>query len=322
MSRSLIIFGQGAIRCHPYVFSEIESIRNNDLHAFDGAIWGHFGFILSNLIKSIVFAFTDARLTSAPRDATRRYYQIIHRYSSNLAFLADFSMIMLGGELKRKEKLSARLGDILSYLYLASAVLKRFHQEGEIMSDLPLVDWSCQQLLHECELAFQGVIANFPSKWARVALKMILQPWGSQRPKPSDSLGHKLSILLTEPNDTRSRLSRLTFCEAIENCPVGKLEDAFHKICAVEELEKRVQRAVKGGILLSLTLLEQINEATTHGVLSKEEAQRLREAELARQQVIAVDDFDTNELSRHVDVLGVRSQKKIKNQDDLSIEVN
>ncbi len=321
LSRSLIIFGQGAIRCHPYVFHEIESIKNNDLHAFDQAIWGHFGFILSNLSKSMVFAFTDARLTSAPSGVTQRYFQIIHRYSSNLAFLADFSMVMLGGELKRKEKLSARLGDVLSYLYLASAVLKRFHEDGELATDLPLMHWSCQQLFHECELAIQGVIANFPIRWARFALKLILQPFGNQRRKPSDQLGHKLAVMLTEPNETRTRLSRLTFSEAIENCPVGRLEEAFHKICAVEELEKKVQRAVKSEVLQSLTLLEQIDEAVSHNILSGEDAQRLRDAELARQQVIAVDDFSTNDLSRQWDKTEVKSKKKIPNQDDVHIEI-
>ena len=301
LSRSLIIFGQGAIRCHPYVFHEIESIRNNDLPAFDKAIWGHFGFILSNFTKSVVFAVTDARMTKAPSGATHRYYQLIHRYSSNLAFLADFSMIILGGKLKRKEKLSARLGDVLSYLYLASAVLKRFHQDGEPMTDLPLVDWSCQQLFHECEIAIQGIIANFPMRWARMTLKIILQPFGRQRHKPSDQLGHQLAILMTEPSETRTRLTRLTFCEATEYCPLGRLEAAFHKICAVEDLEKRIQRAAKEGTLQSLTLLEQLEEAVDQDVLTQEEADRLRDAELARQEVIAVDDFNTHELSRQTD---------------------
>ncbi len=198
LTRSLIIFGQGAIRCHPYVFREIESVRTHDLDAFDQAIWGHFGFILGNLTKSILFALTDARMTKAPAAVTKRYYQLIHRYSCNLAFLADFSMMTLGAELKRREKISARLGDVLSNLYLASGVLKRFHDDGEPMGDLPLVDWSCQQLLHQCELAIQGVIANFPSRWARVVLKIILQPFGSQRRKPLDKLGQKLARILTE----------------------------------------------------------------------------------------------------------------------------
>ena len=321
LTRSLIIFGQGAIRCHPYVLKEIESVRNNDLQLFDQAIWGHFGFILSNLIKSMVFSVTDGRMVKVPSSEASRYYQLIHRYSSNLAFLADFSMVTLGGELKRKEKLSARLGDVLSYLYLSSAVLKRFHEDGEPMTDLSLVDWCCQQLLHECELAIQGVIDNFPMRWARVVLKLILQPMGHQRHRPSDKLGAKLASILTKPNETRTRLSRLAFADALENCPLGRLEDAFNKICAVDDLEKKVQRAVREGTLKSLTLLEQIDEAELQCVLNKEEAQRLLEAELARQQVIAVDDFNTNELCRQVDSAEVPTKTKITNQGDVTADV-
>ena len=298
LSRSLIIFGQGAIRCHPYVFREIESIRMHDLKGFDQALWGHVGFALANFTKSILFALTDARMTKAPDGVVRRYYQLIHRYSSNLAFLADFAMMTVGGQLKRKEKISARLGDVLSNLYLASAVLHRFHQDGEPITDLPLVDWSCQHLFHECELAFEGIIANFPVRWARIPLKIILQPWGRQRQKPSDALGSSLAKLLTEPSEVRSRLTRLAFHEASSNCPLGQLEEAFNKLCMVDSLEKKVLRAVKEGALQSLTLLEQIKEALEHGLLSQDEALQLTDAEFARQHVIAVDDFSDHELRR------------------------
>lgn len=304
LSRSLIIFGQGAIRCHPYVFSEMESVRLHDLTQFDTAIWGHFAFILSNLTKSIVYSVTDARWSKTPSVTVKRYYQLINRYSSALAFLADFSMISLGGELKRKEKLSARLGDVLSNLYLISAVLQRFYQDGEPASDQPLVDWSCQQLFHEIELAIKGVIDNFPGRVSRIVLKLILQPFGSQRHKPSDKLGKTLAQILTSPNQTRARLTRLVFAEPLPNCPLGRLEDAFLKICAVEELEKKVIHAVKKGALKSLTPLEQIEEASFNGVLSFDEAAQMKAAELARQAVIAVDDFSHEELYRAAKIIG------------------
>lgn len=319
LSRSLIIFGQGAIRCHPYVFREIESIRNNDVNAFDQAIWGHFKFIISNLTKSIVFAFTDGRFTRAPKTTTHRYFQLIHRYSSNLAFLADFSMIILGSKLKRKEKLSARLGDILSYLYLISAVLKRYHQDGEPLSDRPLVDWSCQHLFHECEVAIQGVIENFPVRWGRALLKILLQPFGHQRPKPSDKLGHQLAMLMTEPSEARQRLSRLTFCEPIDNCAIGRLEEAFNKICAAEELEKRVLKAVKSKKIHAIGALEQVEEAVSLGLLNEEEAFQLRDATLARQEAIAVDDFSTSELCRQVESEEGKTKKKISKQGEVSV---
>jgi len=296
LSRSLIIFGQGAIRCHPYVLKEIESIRHQDLKAFDASIWGHVGFFLANIIKSWVFAWTDARGTSEPVVKTRRYYQLLYRYSSHLAFLADFCMITLGGELKRKEKLSARLGDLLSALYLASAVLKRFHQEGELDSDLPLVQWCSQQLLHECEAAIDGVIANFPHRWGRILLTFLLQPLGRQRRKPSDKLGQQLAKILSTQNDARKRLTRFVFAEPSALCPLGYLEEAFKKISAVEPLEKKITEAVKAGRLKTLTLFLQIDEALSQGLITKAEAKALQEAEEARQRVIAVDDFSETEL--------------------------
>lgn len=300
LTRSLIIFGQGAIRCHPYTFREMESVRQNDLRAFDEAIWEHLASFFSNTTKTLVFAFTDGRGSKAPEGSAKRYYQLLHRYSSALAFLADFSMITLGAKLKRKEKISARLGDVLSNLYLASAVLQRYYQDGEPIEDLPLVDWSCQQLFHETEEAIQGVITNFPARWARVLLKIILQPFGNQRHKPTDRLGQKLAQMLTRPNETRSRLTRLVFTESLSNCPLGHLEATFHQLCAVEELEIKVAQAMKQGTIKSLTLVDRINEAELHGVLSHDEAVQLKIAELERQAVIAVDDFSHEELTRDV----------------------
>ncbi|STX51829.1 acyl coenzyme A dehydrogenase [Legionella busanensis] len=316
LTRSLIIFGQGAIRCHPYVYKELESIRRKDISAFDKAFWGHAGFIAANFVKSMVFIFTDGYLTYAPQSRAKRYYQLIHRYSTNLAFTADFCMAILGGALKRKEKISARLGDVLSHLYLASAVLKRFHEDGEPVAQLPLVEWCCQQLFYECEVALHGVITNFPSAWGRIFLKLILQPFGNLRQKSSDKLEHKLAQIMMEPSEVRTNLVKSVFSEAIPNCPIGRLEEAFKKICSVEAIEKKISRAVREGQLHSLTLLEQIAEAEKIGILNTNEAAQLQEAELARQEVIAVDDFNDEDLRRvGVNPRLVKSQKKAVNFD-------
>lgn len=300
LTRSLIIFGQGAIRCHPFVYKELESVRAHDMKAFDEAFWGHTGFVLANFTKSVLFLFTDARFTKAPSSRVKRYYQIVHRFSTNLAFTADFCMATLGGELKRKEKISARLGDVLSNLYLASAVLKRYHDDGEPLSDLPLVEWCCQQLIFECDMALKGVIANFPQRWARAFLKIMLQPFGSQRLYPSDRLGRTVAQLLIQPNETRQRLTRYVFTEPLANCPIGKLELAFNKICKVEALERKIAKSVKEHVLHSLTMVEQIAEALQQGLIDQQEADALNDAELARQGVIAVDDFNDDELRRAV----------------------
>ncbi len=321
LTRSLIIFGQGAVRCHPYVFRELESVRNNDLTEFDKVFFGHVGFVIANFTKSLIFAWTDAWMTKAPPSSVKRYYQLIHKYSTNLAFLADFSMAVLGGGLKRKEKLSARLGDMLSCLYMASAVLKRFYEDGEPQADLPVVQWSCQQLLHECESAMQGVIINFPARWARIVLHLILKPLGNRRNKPDDHLGHKLARILIEPNETRTRLTRLVYREAGENCPLGRLEEAFLKICAVEELEKKVMKAAKDHVLKSLTFLEQITEALHCEIITTDEAKQLEEAELARQAIIKVDDFADDELRRPSPASDLKSRGKMIAKDDLETEI-
>nr|WP_115317029.1 acyl-CoA dehydrogenase [Legionella birminghamensis] len=321
LTRNLIIFGQGAVRCHPYVFKELESVRENNLAAFDEAFWGHAGFVMANLAKSIVYAFTDGRFSKAPTSKAKRYYQLINRYSANLAFTADFCMGILGGALKRKEKISARLGDVLGNLYLASAVLKRYHTDGEPAADLPLVEWCCQHLLHECERAFRGVLTNFPVGWGRILLKMIIMPFGSKRHYPSDQLGHALAKLMSEPNETRDRMSRIVFKEPLANCPVGRLEEAFLKIYAAESIERKISKAVRDKKLHALTLMEQIDEAEAADILTAEEAAQMREAEQARQAVIAVDDFSDDELRRATaDKHSTKQRKLLSTHDDLPIE--
>ncbi|KTD26884.1 acyl-CoA dehydrogenase [Legionella israelensis] len=307
LTRSLIIFGQGAIRCHPYIFKELESVRNHDLVSFDKTFFAHAGFVLSNLTKSIVFSITDARWSKTPASSVKRYYQLVHRYSANLAFLADFCMSVIGGDLKRKEKISARLGDMLSTLYLVSAVLKRFHEDHEPVSDLPLVQWCCQQMLYECEHAMSGVITNFNRKWAKIMLKVILLPFGRRRHKPEDKLGQKLAQIISEPNEVRNRLTRLVFKDSIENCPVGRLEAAFQLICSTVDLERKIIKAAKEGLLQTPSFLDQIKEARELDLISDEEADQLYKAEAARQQVIAVDDFASDELSRNVVKLATKS---------------
>ncbi|WP_058529088.1 acyl-CoA dehydrogenase [Legionella londiniensis] len=297
LTRNLIIFGQGAIRCHPYVFQEMESIQTNNVEAFEEAFWQHVSFFLANFTKSIIFGFADNQfaIKSTP---LQQYYRLLRGYSSQLAFLSDFAMMTLGANLKRKESISARLGDVLSNLYLLSGVLHHYHCAGEPEDELPLLHWSCQYLLNQCEQAVKGVICNFPVRWARPILKICLQPLGLRRILPSDNLAHQLAQLLTRPNEVRANLTRYVFQENRENCPVGQLEDVFQKLCHAEPLEKKLSQAVKAGMLQSLSVLEQINEAQEQGILSKEETEYLQEIERLRQKVIAVDDFSDQELMR------------------------
>lgn len=296
LTRCLIIFGQGAIRCHPYVLKELESAEKNDLKLFDRVLFGHIGHFFQNAARSLILGATDGYSMRYHKDSLKRPIQLITRYSAHLAFLADFAMVVLGADLKRKEKISARLGDILSLLYLASAVIKRFHDDGRPNDDWPLVQWSYQYLLHSVEIKMKELTLNFPSRFSRVFLKCLLFPSGLRRHYPSDKLGHHVATLISTDTPTRKRLTKYAFIDDSTPNPVATLEKAFKLVLETAPIEKRVLRAAKKGELQSLTLLEQIDEAQLKEIITQEEALKLREAELARQSVIAVDDFSTDEL--------------------------
>ncbi len=299
LTRSLIIFGQGAIRCHPYVFTELESIRSNDLEKFDKAIWSHIGLICANFSKTILFACTLGYGTKTPKSSVSRYYQLIHTYSTKFAFLTEVSMIFLGGQLKRKEKISARLGDMLSYLYLAAAVLKRYHDDGEPKDEKILVDWCCQQLLFDCENAMLGILANFPLRAIRIILVIMLHPLVPTVSKPRDKLGQRLAQLISTVNTVRSKLTRFVFIESIENCPLGRLEEAFKTLQSVEEVEQSVLLYAKKSGIQSLSFNEKIAHALQANHLTLAESAALVNAEKLRQSVIMVDSFTDAELKNN-----------------------
>ncbi|MDF1757973.1 MAG: acyl-CoA dehydrogenase [Legionellaceae bacterium] len=301
LTRSLIIFGQGAIRCHPYVFDEMESVRNKDKEAFDKAFSGHFKFAIANLFNSVFFSWSNAFGIRVPKGPLSRYQQLLQLYSTALASFSDVAMLLLGSKLKRMEKLSARLGDVLSKLYLMSSVLQRYHQDGQPVEDIPLVSWCCENLLHECEQAIYGVIVNFPIRWMRMVLRLIYLPYGTLRKKPSDKLGQQLAHLLTTQCSTRKRITRNIFHEDIMTCPIGRVEAAFEKVCKVTELERKVMHAVKDGKIKSLRFIDQIEEAHQLKIVTNKQYVELKDAEQARQYVIAVDNFSFAELLNNVE---------------------
>lgn len=248
LTRSMIIFGQGAIRCHPYVLREMEaaySQHSDAVEKFDSALAGHVGFVLSNLVRSLWFGLTDGYGSQAPtRDATKRYYQQLNRYSANLALLADISMAVLGGSLKRRERLSARLGDILSQLYLSSATLKRFENDGRPAEDLPLVHWGLQDSLRQTEIAIDEFLANFPNRIIGRALRVLMMPFGRVRKAPSDKLDSKLAQILQTPSETRSRIGRHQYLTPSDNNPAGKIEQALNVILQAEPLFEKACKAL------------------------------------------------------------------------------
>jgi len=300
LTRSMIIYGQGAIRCHPYVLAELEAANNNDenqaLNDFDHALFGHVGFAISNIFRSFWFSFTGSRLLSSPyKDETARYYQLMTRFSSNLAMLSDIAMLTLGGDLKRKERISARLGDILSYLYLTSATLKRFNDEGRQHADLPLVQWAAEDSLYRAQLAIDELLTNFPNKIVAISLRAVIFPLGTWLSKPSDILDHQVATILQSPSDARTRLGQGQYLTADKENLLGQLEQTLAKIIACEPSFNKVCRAM--GEKLPFQQLDKVAEkGLALNVINELEAQLLTEAEQSRLAAINVDDFDSDEL--------------------------
>jgi len=254
LTRSLIVFGQGAIRCHPYVLREMEATREADPAkasvAFDAALFGHLRFTFANMARTLVTGLTGSHFVGLPVDvspATRRYYQQLTRFSAALAFLADVSMGSLGGALKRKEKLSARLGDILSLMYLCSATLKRYEEEGRQEADAPLMHWAIWDAMYKAQTAFEGVISNFPNRMIAAVMRAIVFPLGRPYVIPSDKLGHDVAKLLLEPSATRDRLTAGMHLPTTGTDPVSLIERALAATLESEPIEARIRAAVKEG---------------------------------------------------------------------------
>ncbi|KHN56676.1 acyl-CoA dehydrogenase [Dickeya fangzhongdai] len=299
LTRSMIIFGQGAIRCHPYVLKEMGAAQDNDLKAFDQALFGHLGHIGGNIMRSLWLGLTNGRTSRAPvSDATRRYYQRLNRLSANLALLADVSMGVLGGSLKRRERLSARLGDVLSQLYLASATLKRYDEEGRQQADLPLVHWGVQDCLHQAEQAMTELLRNFPNRLVAGLLRAAIFPLGRTNPAPTDQLDHQLARLLQAPSATRSRLGRGLYLKAGAHHPAAQLEQSLQDILAAEPIHQRLSQSA--GYPLPFMQLDKLAEhGLAEGVITQEEASILMQAEASRLRSINVDDFAPDALSAH-----------------------
>jgi acyl-CoA dehydrogenase len=295
LTRSMIIFGQGAIRSHPYVLREIAAVAEPDrakaLRQFDAALFGHLAFVVSNKARASWLGLTRARFVRAPGDPhTRHYYRQLTRLSSGFAFAADIAMFVLGGALKRRERLSARLGDILSQLYLASSALKRFEDDGRPEADLPLVHWSVQDALARAEDAFYALVQNMPGPFVRWMLRIVVFPWGREFRPPPDRLGHAVCALVLQPGAARDRLTAGMFIARDEHDPIAMLEAALSAAIEAEPLEQKIRGARKadGGSGFDAHDLAGAVEA---GIISASEARSVEKARALRRRAIMVDDF-------------------------------
>ena len=310
LTRNLIIFGQGAVRCHPYVRREMtaakDANRERGLAEFDQALFGHIGFTLSNAARSVVMAVTLARFTRVP-DAgpSTRYFQHINRFSASFAFAADVAMLSLGGYLKQKETLSARLGDVLSSMYLALMVLKHHANQGRPEADQPVVEWACRFLLYRAQEQLHGFLRNFPVRWLAAGMRLLIFPRGLTYSAPGDRLGRQIVEAVMTPSEARDRLTHGIYRTIEPGNVLGLLQEALSLSLVAEPIEKRIRvEGIKTGLVTALDLPGQVQQALAAGIVTETEAAQLRDYDRKVMELLHVDDFDPAQIGAR----GVRDE--------------
>lgn len=300
LTRTMIIFGQGAIRCHPYLVKEMEAATLEDedaaVEAFDKALTGHVAYFMTNLCRAFVYGISGSHLAASPVSGRiGTYYKRLSLMSAAFAVTSDLVLMILGGSFKRKEKLSGRFADALGYMYYASAVLKKYDADGRHKADIPLVEWSVKHCLYQIQAALDEVLRNFPIKSLGILVRMIIFPLGLSLRQPNDSLGHRVAALLIRPGKARDRLTQGIYISEDENDSTGCLEDAFAKVLLAEPIERRLKAAQQDKSDLQ-SYQHWIDEMVKIDLISHEEGQILLSAHAATRKVIMVDDFTTEEL--------------------------
>ncbi|TXH04770.1 MAG: acyl-CoA dehydrogenase [Nevskiaceae bacterium] len=292
LTRNLMIFGQGAIRCHEYVFPEMEAARENDLVKFDQLLFGHIGFSVNRAVRSMTLALTGARLASSPVSGEMApYFRDLERFSSALAFVSDLTMGVLGGKLKFKERLSARLGDVLSQLYIASSVVKYYLEGSKSEAELAHARWALDHALHEIAKAFEEFIANFPVAWARLVMRAVVFPIGNHFRPVSDDLNAKIADLILEQTDVRDRISWLVFKNGGKDDPIGRMEHAWAVSQETEPAYAKFYRLAAKGELSGESVADKLADAVQRKLLTVAEANAAAAYDQVRFDVIMTDDF-------------------------------
>ena len=302
LTRTLITFAQGALRAHPYLYAEIAAAQDPDRRhgvvAFDEAFGGHVSFMLRNIAGSFLHAISGGRFASTPvQHEMARWYRAIARYSQSFALVGDWTVAFLGGDLKRKQRLSGRMADILSDLYLLSAVLKRYEDEGRVREDAPLIDAIAKDHLFAIEQSFAAVFANFPNPFLSWLMGVLVFPLGRHHRPASERETYRFARSVMRPGAFRDRLTVGTYVTMDPKDVTGVLEDALVKVTRAEEVEAKFVRAVKKGVVERRLDRDAITDAVDAKVLTESEAAILRLADQATDRVIKVDDFDPDELA-------------------------
>lgn len=298
LTRSMIVFGQGALRCHPYLQEEMDAAAmdgEDGIIRFDRALMSHLAYTISNAARAVLYGISGGLLASAPvSGATARYYRQIARFSAATSAMADLALLVLGGALKRKESISGRFADSLAYLYLCSAVLKRFEDDGRPKADLPLVHWACQFCLYQVQQALDGVIRNFPVRPVAWKMRVWAFPLGRRLQLPADDVTHQVAAMLIEPSASRDRLTAGIYAPESEDDPTGRLHHAMQMSIRAEPLERKLRdlgRIHRPDQAYDVWLESLVSEQ----VLNREEADILKDTQAAVRAAIMVDDFPADE---------------------------
>jgi len=308
LTRSMIIFGQGAIRCHPYLVREMEAATMEDLpaaeEAFDQALRGHAEYFLTNFCRSFIYGISGSHLAPAPYPGrVGNYYRRLGQMSAAFAVTADIVLMILGGGFKRKEMLSGRFADALGYMFYASAALKKFEADGQPRSDLPLLEWSAKYCLYQVQSALDEILRNFPVKWIGVIIRHSIFPLGLNLRQPNDSLSHRVASLLLKPGAARDRLTAGIYHSEDPDDITGCLEDALHKVIKAEPIERRLRHdnITQHGLE---NYSQWVNNLLGSGQVTTEEADILLQARSATARVVAVDDFTPDQMTNKSNVTG------------------
>jgi acyl-CoA dehydrogenase len=303
LTRTLIIFGQGALRAHPYALAEVEAIGARDLKAFDAAFWGHIGHVVRNLSRAVVLSLTRGALASSPVGGpTARYYRKLAWASATFAIMGDIAMGALGGSLKLKEKLTGRFADVLSWMFIGTAVLRRYEAEGRRKEDLPFVHFTMNHALYEIQKAFDGIFGNLPVPGLTWLFAGPLRIWSNLNAlagEANDKHTHKIASLILEDSEQRRRHTDGIYVpnNTIEH--LGLLEEAFRVVKRAEAIDRKVRAEVKKKTLPKAKGRALYDSALEKGVISRDEHAVLIRAEELRSEAIQVDDFSQEEYVSH-----------------------
>lgn len=324
LTRTMIIFGQGTLRSHPYLLKEVAAFHEPDtqrgLKDFDKALFGHAGFVFSNIVRTFWMGLTSARLVRTPGNAvSAHYYRQLVRMSSAFALTTDFCLAILGGSLKRRETLSGRLADVLSNMYVITAVLKHYENEGEPEEDIPFLRWACDDALFNIQTALKGVMTNMPVPFIGGLLNFLVFPLTKPYQGPNDRQGHDVARLLLSPTAARARLTRGIYASADPNDATGRIDHALTYVLKAEHLDKRLRENMKNGVL-STASLTPYEDAKAKNIITDEEYELLQQAQAAVRNAIKVDEFSMPGWKVETPSIEIYSEQVSDEDDELIAE--